>query len=270
MNSIYLFLIRNDVWIYIVCTFGLVWYVHQLLQARGILRRAVFGLEKEQGRDIRNSALIFILVFSAVITMVYYVNAQIAPELPAELLEPATSTPDIFSTRLTSPTPLGTPAGPLETATLPFVPTVTLPGQGGPIIIEEDINGTLVITTRQPESTDVPVITTPATPTVACTPQLNISEPRDGAVVSGLITFNGTADTEEFQFYSLEANGPETIGQWSSLIGRTVNEPVNEGVLGQANLQNWSSGPYLIRLTAVDSNNNETDICVIQVTLAGQ
>lgn len=267
MNALYLFLIRNDVWIYIVCAFGLVWYVNQFLQARGILRRAMFGLEKEQGRAIRNTALVFILVFSAVISAVYYVNAQIAPELPANVLKPATSTPDIFLTRLTSPTPLGTPGAPLATATLPFVPTVTLPGQNDSIIIEEDINGTLVITTREPEGTLVPVITTPATPTIACTPQLNISDPRDGSVVSGLITFNGTADTENFQFYSLEANGPETNGQWSSLLGRTVNEPVTEGYLGQANLQNWASGPYLVRLTAVDINDNETGICVIQVTL---
>jgi hypothetical protein len=270
MNTLYVFLIRNDVWIYIVCTFGLVWYVNQLLQARGILRRAMFGLEKEQGRAIRNSAIIFILVFSAVISAVYYVNAQIAPELPAEILRPPTSTPDIFSTRLSSPTPLGTPAGPLATATLPFVPTVTLPGQDNSIIVEENIEGTLVITTREPEGTSVPIITTPPTPTVACTPQLNISEPRDGAAASGLITFNGTADTDNFQFYTLEANGPETNGQWSSLLGRTVNEPVNEDFLGQANLQNWASGPYLVRLTAVDTNDNETGICVIQITLSGQ
>ena len=267
MNTLYVFLIRNDVWIYIVCAFGLVWYVNQLLQARGILRRAMFGLEREQGRAIRNSALVFILVFSAVISAVYYVNAQIAPDLPAEILKPPTATPDIFMTRLSSPTPLGTPGAPLATATLPFVPTVTLPGQNNSIIIEQDINGTLVITTREPEATSVPVITTPATPTIACTPQLNISEPRDGSVVSGLITFSGTADTENFQFYRLEANGPETNGQWSSLLGRTVDQTVNESVLGQANLQNWSSGPYLVRLTAVDSNNNESDICVIQVTL---
>ena len=267
MDALYVFLIRNDVWIYIVCTFGLIWYVNQLFQARGILRRAMFGLEKEQGRAIRNSALVFILVFSAVISAVYYVNAQIAPDLPANILKPPTSTPDIFITRLSSPTPLGTPGAPLATATLPFVPTVTLPGQNNSIVIEQDINGTLVITTREPDATSVPVITTPATPFVACTPQLNISEPKDGAVVSGLITFNGTVNTENFQSYRLEANGPETNGQWSSLLGRTVNEPVSEGLLGQANLQNWSAGPYLVRLTAVDGNDNETGICVIQVTL---
>ena len=222
-----------------------------------MLRRAMFGLEKERGRTLRNTAAFSVLAFTAVISLVYYVNNQIAPTLPPELLKPPTPTPNIFATPLSSPTPLGTIP---PTATIPLVPTVTLPGQSNLAPLDTTTNITNSVTAVP----DIPIITTP---TISCLPQLNITEPRDGSAVSGLITFNGTANTDNLQFYSLEANGPETNGQWASLLASDVNQPVVEGSLGQANLQNWSTGPYLVRLTAVDILNNITNICVIQVTL---
>ena len=67
----------------------------------------------------------------------------------------------------------------------------------------------------------------------------------------------------------LETNGPQTNGAWASLLGRQVDTPVVEGFLGEASLAAWQPGPYLIRLTAVDSAGNITGACVIQVTLTG-
>jgi hypothetical protein len=225
-----------------------------------MLRRAMFGLEKERGRAICNTAVVSVVTFTAVISLVYYVNTQIAPTLPADLLKPPTPTPDIFATPLSSPTPLGTANAVPATATLGLVPTVTLPGQNNPVPLDNNSesanNGTAV--------PDIPIITTP---TISCIPQLNITTPRDGSAVSGLVTFTGTANTEFFQLYRLEANGPGTNGQWATLLGEDTNQPVIEGFLGQANLGNWSNGPYLVRLTAVDILNNVTNICVIQVTL---
>lgn len=260
MNDIYIFLLNNDIWIYIVCAFGLFWYLTQFIQARGMLRQAMFGLEKERGKLIRNTALFAILTFTAVISFIYYVNARIAPTLPAEMLRAPTYTPDVFATRLASPTPLGTPEIAPPTATIALVPTVTLPGQGN--LSANDAGD--VITDTGTAVPDIPIITTP---TIACIPQLLITSPRDGSAVSGLVTFNGTANTENFQLYRLEANGPDTNGEWASLLGRDVEQTVIEGVLGQANLQSWSPGPYLIRLTAVDILNNPTNICVIQIIL---
>ena len=260
MNDIYVFLIRNDIWIYIVCTFGLFWYLTQFFQARDLLRRAMFGLERERGRAIRSTALISIVSFTAVISLVYYVNAQIAPTLPPSLLKPPTPTPDIFATPLSSPTPLGTPNAVLPTATLGLVPTVTLPGQDN----ASQLDSSTGITNSETTGPDIPIITTP---TISCIPQLNITQPRDGSAVSGLVTFTGTANTDHFQFYRLDANGPGTNGQWASLLAGDVTQTVTEGFLGQANLQDWSVGPYLVRLTAVDILNNPTNICVIQIIL---
>ncbi len=266
LNDIYLFFIRNDIGIYIVCAFGLFWYGSQFFRARSALQRAVFGLERESGTRLRNSAAGFVFIFIAVIGVVFFVNSQIAPTLPPELLQPPTATPNIFSTRLASPTPLGTSIAPAPTATFPLVPTVTLPGneiaeaQSNQIVAEESEGETAVSSTTTP----LPIVT----PAVDCTPNLNITAPRDGAVVSGLVTFNGIADTPNFQYYKLEANGPQTNGQWASLLGRNIEQPITEdSFLGQANLSEWGGGPYLIRLTAVDLADQDTNICVIQITL---
>ncbi len=256
MERFYVFLIRNDVWIYILCAFGLFWYSTELWRAWQILRRAVFGLERETGTRRRNNALAFMFVLGAIAGGVFYVNSSIAPTLPPELLRPPTPTPDIFSTPLSSPTPLYTAVPPTPTGVL--APTVTLPG----VLVlpgEEEV-------TLEPTETAVPEAT--ATPFIGCRVNLNIIEPGEGSVVSGMVAFSGTANTPDFGYYTLEANGPQTNGQWASLLGRTIDQPVNNSFLGNADLSEWVPGPYLIRLTAVDQQGSTTGSCVIQVTLS--
>jgi hypothetical protein len=259
MDGIYLFLIRNDVWIYVLSALGLFWYVTELWRANNTLRSAVFGLEKERGTRMRNNAVFFIILFSAIIAVVFFVNSRIAPTLPQELLKPPTPTPNIFSTPLTSPTPLEARGEGREVVTPAFAPTVTLSSSGA-----NTGNDKLIEETVPPATATLFV---PPTPFVDCTADLNISEPRNGAAISGEISFSGTADTENFQYYVLETNGPQTNGQWASLLGRQVDQPVREGFLGNSNLGMWQPGPYLIRLTTIDIGDNLTGQCVIQITL---
>jgi hypothetical protein len=96
MNQVYVFLIRNDVWIYILAGIGLFWYFSQLIRARRSLRQAVFGLERERGQQQQRRALTFSLLLMGIIILVSYVNIAVAPTLPPELLKPPTPTPDIF------------------------------------------------------------------------------------------------------------------------------------------------------------------------------
>jgi hypothetical protein len=137
---------------------------------------------------------------------------------------------------------------------------VTLQGQGA----QGDSD---LVPAEQPTLT--PTVYVPPTPFVACTADLNFTEPADGAAVRGNIAFYGTADTENFGSYILETNGPQTNGQWASLLGREITNPVREGFLGNVNLSMWSSGPYLVRLTTLDIEGNTVGQCVIQVTLSG-
>lgn len=262
LDRLYIFIVRNDVWIYILSVFGLIWYVTELWRARNILRRAMFGLERETGLRMRNNALFFIVLFLTVIGSVTYVNRSVAPTLPQEMLRPPTPTPDIFATPLVSPTPLTemveqAPA----TLALDLAPTVTLPGQAPVPGAEEAADGTPVV----PVSTPTPE--TPPTPFVGCTVDLNISQPRNGAAVTSELDVFGTADTPNLQYFTLEINGPETEGVWASLLGRTIDQPVRDSFLGSASLSQWEPGPYLLRLTAVDAGDNTTGQCVIQVTL---
>lgn len=258
MERVFVFLIRNDIWIYIVCGLGLFWYTSDFLRAQRSLRSAVFGLELERGRQKRNTALFFMGFFATIIAAVLFVNQQIAPNLPQDLLKPPTPTPDARSTPLSAPTPLGTPATVRPIVTPDLAPTVTLQGQQVP---GAEAVPDLATATATPY--------VPPTPFVDCTTDLNIGEPRNGAAVSGAISFFGTADTPNFGAYVLETNGPQTNGQWASLLGREIDTPVREGFLGNVNLSMWGAGPYLIRLTVLDIENNITGQCVIQVTLSG-
>lgn len=277
MDAIYVFLIRNNEWIYIVCAFGLFWYVSQLWRARRILRHAMFGLEKETGTRMRNNALTFIAIFMGIVGVVYYVNAEIAPEIPQEQLRPPTPTADIFATPLASPTPLGSPEVARPSPTLALVPTVTLPGQALPPAAPDSsdaANEALATVTPQPSVTaegetvnDSPLL---ATPVVGCTELINITQPADGAAVSGAVSFVGTADTNDFRYYTLEASGPETEGQWASLLPRLGDQPVRNGFLGSVPLGTWEPGAYLIRLTVVDTADTPAGSCVIQVVLQNE
>ncbi len=259
MNNIYVFLIRNDVWIYILCVLGLFWYTAELIRAQRGLRSAIFGLERERGSSKRNNALVYIGLFAGIVAVVFFVNRQIAPGLDPSLLRPPTPTPNPLSTPLSRPTDLsqGPTAVPIVTPNL--APTVTL-ASGAP-------SGPEVESEEAP--TPTATVYVPPTPFVDCTADLNITDPRNGAAVAGDISFFGTADTENFASYVLETNGPQTNGAWASLLGRTMDTAVREGFLGRANLSNWSPGPYLIRLTTSDALENITGACVIQVTLTG-
>ncbi len=258
MDRIYLFLIRNDVWIYIVSALGLFWYTTELIRAQSALRRAMFNLERETATRVRNHALSFVLFFAAVSGIVYYVNRNIAPDLPAALLEPATPTPDIFATPLASPTPLGTPLPEGESGQLPVLaPTVTLPGAPA-LESAVPITGTL--------AADATAIASP-TPFEDCIPELTITEPLNGSVVFQRVQFRGTANTGELHQYTLSLNGPQTGGEWAPVLQAPAPQPVINGDLAQADLSQYQAGPYRARLVAMDAAGGEVGACVIQFVL---
>lgn len=266
MDRVFLFFVRNDVWIYIVCAFGLFWYVTEFVRAQRRLRQAMFSLERETSSQVRNNALTFILFFGAIAGFTYYVNASIAPGLPEELLVPATATPDIFSTPLVPPTPLsGTNSDP-DSGGLPAdgpapAPTVTLPPELGGPIPEPDI----VTDTTSIEATLTPEVI--GTPFVGCQPELLFTSPLDGSVAFSMVEFVGTANTGETHLYTIELNGPQTEGAWAPLFETPAAQPIVEAALGTADLSAWSDGPYLARLRAIDRAGVEVGQCVIQFTL---
>ena len=258
MDRIYLFLIRNDVWIYIVSTMALFWYLFELVRAVRALRQAMFNLERETATNARNHALSFIIFFATVIVVVFYVNRYIAPTLPDELLHPAAPAPSILTTPLAPPTPLGpVTAGGGELVEVPaLAPTATFPGSGPAEVITD---------TQEVEESE-PVVGTP-TPFAECIPELMISEPLNGSVVFRRATFRGTANTGELHQYVIELNGPQTTGTWAPISPEPMNQPVMDGDLGEADLSQWMRGPYRVRLRALDANGGELGVCTIQIIL---
>jgi hypothetical protein len=258
MNSIYVFLIRNDIWIYILCSLGLVWYLSELWKSHRILRSAMFGLEQERGRRIQRRAISYIAFFALVLGVVAYVNLQIAPTLSPALLRPPTPTPNIFATPLSSPTPLGGPQ-PDAASTLSVAPTVTLSSQESLPALTEDDESSLT-TTVIPTATQFIDLED-------CSTETNISAPPDGASAIGSVTFFGTATTQSFSTFDLEALGPETDNQWESITEGGISNPIVDGILWTADLSGWEPGLYIIRLSVFNATDEVTGQCTIQLTL---
>jgi hypothetical protein len=251
MEQLYVFILRNDIWIYILSSIALVWYLAEYWRSRRLLKSAIFGLEKEKGSRIRNRSLVLVFLFIAIIGLVTYVNLSVAPTLPEELLRPPTPTPNVFSTRLSPPTPLA----PDGSTTVFVAPTVTLAGVAPP--------GSQPTSepTQEEETTPTPGI---ELVTGDCGPEVIITSPPDGTAVQGSLTLFGTATGENFNSYSLAYLGSATAGEWQ-VIFEVFNEPVLDGILGTIDLQSWPIGTYYLRLLALDQENAEIGQCVIEL-----
>lgn len=258
MDRIYLFLIRNDVWIYIVSVLALFWYWFEFIRSARALRQAMFNLERETATTARNNALSFIIFFTAVIGIVFYVNRYIAPDLPQELFTSAAPTPNVFATPLTPPTPLGTTvAGEDILIDSPeLAPTATLPGTGPVEVITDTLE------TGEAEEAEAS-----PTPFAECIPELMISEPLNGSVVFQRALFRGTANTGELHQYVIELNGPQTAGVWAPISQDPMNQPVVNGDLGDVDLSHYAPGPYRVQLRALDASGRELGVCSIQIIL---
>jgi hypothetical protein len=251
MDRIYVFLIRNDIWIYILSAIGLVWYLTEYWRSRRILRSAIFGLEKEKGGRIRQRAITLIILFLGIIALVTYVNLSIAPTLPVELLKPPTPTPNIFST------PLSAPASslPQGTATLEIAPTVTLPGSG----IVETASSNSAPTIGEPTETPYPEILTGD-----CSPEIIITSPPDGTAVGNFLTLFGTVAGEQLDSYNLEISGPESGGNWNTQSDAS-NLAVQDGILGTLSFDGLPIGIYFVRLRAFSGDGVEMGHCTIEL-----
>lgn len=284
MDRVYVFLIRNDVWIYIICGLGLLWYLNELIRSQSALQRAMFGLERETSLRKRNAALLFVIFFSAIAAAVIYVNREIRPNLPPELLRPPTPTIDSGFAPATIAVE-GTPE--MEeseaTPTSPIAPTVTLPGQQSSPITETltdtlttTVTDTITSTEQTPPLPDIQTTGAPPQaeePTtgpqvVGCTPDAIITEPREGASILGLLNVFGSANTADFGYYEIEIRGPQTNDRWASLVGRRITQPVTDGILaGNVNLSPWAPGTYDVRLTISDENEEISHQCSVSISL---
>jgi outer membrane biosynthesis protein TonB len=120
------------------------------------------------------------------------------------------------------------------------------------------------IPTQPPLPTSPPA---PVVPAASCpTTGVQIASPGNGAVVSGSVTINGTADIPNFQFYKVEYSAGTSQSSFSS-IGDIVAAPVRGGRLATWNTSGFGAGTYAIRLTVVDATGNFPAPCTIFVVV---
>ncbi len=249
MTDIVRFIATHAAWFYLACGLGSVACLVMFVRAQRNVKQALFGLEMEIAAANRKRAIRLFALTALLALSVFIIAVVVEPNLPrSERAEP-TPTPAFYT-----PPPTFTNQTPTATATV--TPTLSIPTET-PLAVGPPT------TTPEEEATPEPSPFPTQPPGTICV----ISEPADGSQVDGEVTFIGSASTEQFLFYKLEAYGPQTGSIWGSILGDVVSTPVIDGVLGTANFGGWEPGGYSIRLVIVDATSNEVAGCYVSLNI---
>ncbi len=124
--------------------------------------------------------------------------------------------------------------------------------------------------TATPTNVPLPVADT-SVPSAACPdPNVQISSPQPGAVVTGDVQIVGTADHEEFWYYKLErTEGTNLDGAFLYFEGR--QQTVSNGLLGVLDTSFMVDGVHTLLLTVVDIGaGTDLSTCAVVITVANQ
>jgi len=109
MTSVVFFIAEYRLWIYGALGLGAAFYLFQLWQARGVLGRTPFGLERENARGRQNVALFMLVILAALAFVILFTGRYVVPVLEAN----PTADPHTTPTLMPSPTPITANTGPL-------------------------------------------------------------------------------------------------------------------------------------------------------------
>jgi hypothetical protein len=250
MRDIIRFIATHAAWFYLACGLGSAACLVMFVRAQRNVKQALFGLEMEIAAASRKRAVRLFALTALLALCVFFIAVVVEPNLPPSERPAATPTPAFYT-----PPPTFTNQTPTATAT--FTPTLSMPAEM-PLPL-----GTPTTTPEEEEATPEPSPFPTQPPGTICI----ITEPADGSQVEGEVTFVGSASTEQFLFFKLEAYGPQTGGIWASIVGDVVSRPVIDGVLGTANFGGWEPGAYSVRLVIVDTTSNEVAGCYVSLNI---
>lgn len=269
MEGIYVFLLRWDIPIFFIATISLLVGLVRLGQARYVMQRAMFSLERDYARETRTNG--FALLFSSLvaISILWFVNQVVAPTLPAELLAIPTATPNPLETPFASPSPVAPTREAIQQIsqeTPVFVATATLDpiisGLPAEVLEPAGLEGEDGVV--RPPTREVTELFIPEGG--GCTPGINISSPRPDTIQTDTVNFVGTATSRTFAFYGLELSGPSTNNDWINLLGGGGTfEQVENNILGSADLSRLESGRYEIRLSVFGDGAEAEGRCQISI-----
>lgn len=217
-----------EVWIYTGLGLVALYALVRFFLAWEELRRAAFGMERDIAQGRLNQAAVLLLLLLTMTMAEFSIVTFIAPTMPG--------------------------ANPLPSPTLNLLATTTAtllppPGEGA-----------------QPAETAQPTQAQPAGQ--GCIPgQVEITEPREGDTVSGVVVVKGSAEITNFGFYKYEIARPND-NMWLSI--NAGEQTVKDGTLGEWVTSVLPPGDYLLRLVVADNQGKILPPCVIQVRVAAE
>lgn len=97
--------------------------------------------------------------------------------------------------------------------------------------------------------------------------QVELSDPRTGMEVTGVITLKGLINVPDFGFYKYEYSQPGN-STWMIIAANGTIDP--EGSLGLWDTTLLVPGDYLLRLVVTDNRSNVIGVCVVGVKVIGE
>jgi hypothetical protein len=219
------------VWLYLLLGLVAFLFLRAYMVARRDRDNSIFALERESATGRMAQTTMGFLVILIIIGGVFYTSHTLVEEIPL---------PELTRLVVLPPSPTPPPLLPTPTPTDTPRPRPTLPP------LE-------VAVTPSPEvSTGAP----PQCPS----PGVHISEPGNGATVSGVIQIIGSASIPDFWYYKFEFKG-NGFGDWTFI--QRFDQAINGGILGAWDTRSVPSGDYQFRLVAVDKTGNYPEPCAV-------
>jgi hypothetical protein len=225
MEQVLQFFRAYEIWIYIILGVLAVWQVRKFAIAWEELRGAFFGMERDAAQSRVNSAATMVVLLIIMAVTEFTVVTFVVPTVPG--------------------------ANPLPTTTLDLLatPTTTLPP---PI---QNPNET-------PGVTPTPSEVAAAEGCVAG--QVNLTSPLNGARIKGSIIIQGSANTPNFGFYTLQIAHPGDAIWLPIQVGQKT---IKNEALGSWDTSTLTPGAYMLKLVVTDNVGNVLTPCAIQVTV---
>jgi hypothetical protein len=247
--NILLFLVdiieQHTIWIYAACALVILYYLRVYLLARQARLGTIFTIEREVAAHREGEAMSGIGTMLGLIVVVIGLKYYVMPTIDVTELAEPTPTVTLMPVAATTREPTPTPT-PEATPTTPPTRRPAPPTQ-------------VIVPTEAPTATSAPP---PACPD----PNIRITSPGMGSVVSGQVAIQGTANHGQFQFYKVELGVGPDPSNWS-VINDIHRSPVANGVLERFNTQAVPNGVYSLRLVVVDQTGNFPPPCRVQVTV---
>ena len=217
-----------EIWIYVIAGAIAVWQVGKFILAWQELGKAGFGLERENAQYKLNTAAALLVLMLFTVVGEFVVVSFVAPAVPGAIPIPTPTLNLLVTPTITLPPPTSTPSG-----------------------------------TGQPGGTPQPAEVPEQSQCVGG--QVFITEPKDGAEISDIVTLQGTASLPNFGFFKYEVARPGDSA-WLTIGGG--RNPVVDGKLGDWDTTTRVPGEYLLRLVVTDNQGNYLPACVIRVRIA--